>query len=122
MEGQWVLDEVLLGLDERQEADKSQHLCEADRGDHHQQTRPVVQAAQRELAACADRGCQEQHDRQCNAVRHVPVRGQVDEQDGGRRAELALREVEHPAGPVDEDEAHREEAVLQTDGDAVDDR
>ena len=44
---------------------------------------------------------------------------QLDQEDGGDDADLALGEVEHPVGPVDQDQADRQQPVAEPDDDPL---
>ena len=110
--------EQVLRADEGQCGEDEQDLAQPDGGHHHQHPGPVEQPPEQQLAQGPDRGGQAQGQNQGEPVVEPEVVEALDHEDGRHHPELALGEVEHPVGLVDEHEAHGQQAVAEAGDDS----
>ena len=102
------------------ELEHQQEQRDADRRDGHDEAGCVLEATDEDdLHERAEQRAPDEHDGEDDEVVHVLAQDQQEGHHGRHRAQLRLGEVDDAVGPVDEDQAHPEQAVEQPDGGTV---
>ena len=91
-----------------------------DGGHHHQHPGPVEQPPQQSSLRAPTAAARTSGQHQREPVVEPEVVVALDQEDGRHHPELALGEVEHPVGPVDEDQAQGQQAVAEAGDDPLD--
>ena len=116
--------EQLLGPDEGEAAVKRNSTCDRPMVATMTMTRGRLNRRRSTSSDNApDRGRQRDGGDERDPVVDPEVVVELDQEDGRHHAQLALGEVDHPAGAVDEHQAHRQQPVVEAeDGTLEDDR
>ena len=106
--------------DEGQGGQGQQHVAQSDGGHHDEHAGAVEQPSQHQFGDRTDGGSQPDREHQGEPVIELEVRGELDQEHGGDHADLALGEVEHPVGAVDQHQPEGQQPVAQSVEQALD--